>query len=144
MLKSEEIRRQAAQRLRELFPAATGWEETAELTHTVDDNAYEKFTLTTGPRTTLEGDAPWLGVFDVELVHDGGKKLRLGPVAVISPGGSPSFYPDGGRWVIQRPEDFPGCTDRNERIVTKALKTPHVIASRELLALRRAFAASGD
>jgi hypothetical protein len=27
MLKSEDIRRQAAQRLRELFPAATGWEE---------------------------------------------------------------------------------------------------------------------
>ena len=27
MLKSEEIRRQAAQRLRELFPTATGWEE---------------------------------------------------------------------------------------------------------------------
>jgi hypothetical protein len=29
MLKSEDIRRQAAQRLRELFPTATGWEETA-------------------------------------------------------------------------------------------------------------------
>ncbi len=30
MLKSEDIRRQAAQRLREVFPAATGWEETPE------------------------------------------------------------------------------------------------------------------
>jgi hypothetical protein len=30
MLKSSEIRRQAAQRLRELFPAAKGWEETAD------------------------------------------------------------------------------------------------------------------
>lgn len=29
MLKSEDIRRQAAQRLRELFPTATGWEEAA-------------------------------------------------------------------------------------------------------------------
>src|SRR3977135_1505743 len=28
MLKSEDIRRQAAQRLREVFPTATGWEET--------------------------------------------------------------------------------------------------------------------
>jgi hypothetical protein len=30
MLKSSEIRRQAAQRLRELFPAAKGWEESAD------------------------------------------------------------------------------------------------------------------
>jgi hypothetical protein len=30
MLKSEDIRRQAAQRLKELFPTATGWEEAAE------------------------------------------------------------------------------------------------------------------
>ena len=29
MLKSEDIRRQAAQRLRELFPTAKGWEESA-------------------------------------------------------------------------------------------------------------------
>jgi hypothetical protein len=31
MLKSVEIRRQIAQRLRELFPKAKGWEESAEL-----------------------------------------------------------------------------------------------------------------
>ena len=30
MLKSEDIRRQAGQRLKELFPTATAWEETAE------------------------------------------------------------------------------------------------------------------
>src|SRR5688500_1974784 len=30
MLKSDDIRRQAAQRLKELFPTAKGWEETAE------------------------------------------------------------------------------------------------------------------
>ena len=30
MLKSSEIRRQAGQRLRELFPSAKGWDETAD------------------------------------------------------------------------------------------------------------------
>ncbi|MDO0932974.1 hypothetical protein QQY66_15205 [Streptomyces sp. DG2A-72] len=111
---------------------------TAELTHRIDANSYEKFTLTTGPEIIDYGDSPWVGVFDVELVHDGGRKLKAGRVAVISPGGdSRNFYPVGETWHID-PEHIPGCQKLNTEVISKVLE-PGVVASRELKALDQAF-----
>lgn len=110
----------------------------AEMSFTVAANAFEQFTLTTGNEITVDGESPWIGVFDVELEHDNGKKLTFGPVAVIDTGANPSFYADGDTWHIE-PEDVAGCTKRNAATVAKILSTPKVTASKELKNLDKAF-----
>ncbi|MEU6868842.1 hypothetical protein ABZ924_37405 [Streptomyces sp. NPDC046876] len=120
------------------------FERTAELTHQIPANSYEKFTLTTGPETTPDGGNPWVGVFDIELTHDGGKVIKFGPVAAVSTGGNPEFYPvDKDTWHIGPQETVSGCTDRNAKTVRELLKTPGLTASAELKALDKAFASSG-
>lgn len=112
----------------------------AEMAFTVGANAFDQFTLTTGNEITMDGESPWIGVFDVELEHDHGKKLPFGPIAVIDTGGNPAFYADGDTWNID-PEDVQGCTKRNAATVAKILDTPKVTASKELKDLNKAFLA---
>ncbi|MFD4945621.1 hypothetical protein ACFWNT_24585 [Streptomyces sp. NPDC058409] len=110
----------------------------AEAAFTVGANAFEQFTLTTGNEVTMDGESPWIGVFDGVLESTQGKKVAFGPVAVIDTGGNPVFYADGDTWHIE-PESVPGCTERNAATVAKILRTPKVTASKELKSLDKAF-----
>ncbi|WP_351233283.1 hypothetical protein [Streptomyces sp. NPDC002133] len=115
----------------------------AEMAFTVEDNAFDQFTLTTGNEITMDGESPWIGVFDVELEHGNGKKLTVGPIAVIDTGGNPAFYADGDTWHIET-ESVPGCTKRNAATVAKILSIPKATASKELKNLDKAFRSVED
>ncbi|MGA6160402.1 hypothetical protein ACPEIC_44600 [Stenotrophomonas sp. NPDC087984] len=112
----------------------------AEMSFTVAANAFDQFTLTTGNEITMDGESPWIGVFDVELEHDHGKKLTFGPIAVIDTGGNPSFYADGDTWHIDT-EDVAGCIKRNTATVRKIMRISDVTVSKELKSLDTAFSA---
>ncbi|MBQ0826779.1 hypothetical protein [Streptomyces tagetis] len=108
----------------------------AGLTRRISPNTYEKVRLTVGPESVPEGGSPWYGVFDIALEHDGGKELRIGPVAVIDAGGSSGFRPEGKGWHIE-PEDIAGCIARNAALVAEVMRTPGLTASAEFAALDR-------
>jgi hypothetical protein len=75
-----------------------------------------------------------VGVFDVELVHDGGKKLKFGPIAVMSRSEAPNGF-DSEKNVWDMREWFSGCLDGNAKAISDVLQTPHVTASDELKSL---------
>ncbi|MFJ9638625.1 hypothetical protein [Streptomyces sp. NPDC101178] len=107
----------------------------AELTHKIPPNDYEKFMLSVGPQTVSVADSPWYGVMDVVLEHDGGKELRFGPIAVISPGSG--IYPSEEKWTIE-PSPLPDwrkCMKRNAELVAEVMDTPGLVASTEFTSL---------
>ncbi|MEC4019798.1 hypothetical protein [Streptomyces sp. H27-D2] len=110
----------------------------AELTHQIPPNRYEKFMLTVGPERSPEGSSPWYGVLDVTLEHDDGKKLKVGPLAVIDTGDNSMFYPDGKGWHVEA-EHIAGCTKRNAALVAEVMRTPKLTASKEFASLDRAL-----
>ncbi|MEU6934320.1 hypothetical protein AB0A05_34825 [Streptomyces sp. NPDC046374] len=114
-----------------------------ELTHEIPPNKYEKFTLTVGPETIVEGGNPWFGVLDITLEHDGGQKLKIGPIAVVDTGGNPAFFPDWRKgeppWYIEK-ETAPGCTKRNADFVSELMKTSKLVPSKEFSSLNDALA----
>ncbi|MER5931777.1 hypothetical protein [Streptomyces sp. NPDC002054] len=114
-----------------------------ELTHEIPPNKYEKFTLTVGPETIVEGGNPWFGVLDITLEHDGGQKLKIGPIAVVDSGGNPAFFPDWRKgkapWYIEE-EQVAGCTKRNAEMVSEVMRTPKLVPSKEFSSLDAALA----
>ncbi|MGC9539520.1 hypothetical protein [Streptomyces sp. UG1] len=109
-----------------------------ELTHEIPPNKYEKFTLTVGPESDVKVN-PWFGVLDVILERDDGKKLEIGPLAVIASGSNPAFYPDGDSWSIDEEKSYPECLKRNAAMVREIMRTPKITVSKEFASLDKAL-----
>ncbi len=119
-------------------PPAKPFTLSKELTHEVVANKHDRFELTVGRKTVIEGAVPFVAVMDVVLEHDGGKQLKIGPVAVVDTGNMSTFYPDGDHWVIAD-GPAPGCMEENAKMVSDVLRTPNVVVSAELAGLDRAL-----
>ncbi|MFJ2193891.1 hypothetical protein ACIOJE_39090 [Kitasatospora sp. NPDC087861] len=120
----------------EPVPPAKPFTLSKELTHEVVANKHDRFELTVGNKTVPEGASPWVAVMDVVLEHDGGKQLKIGPIAVVSTGDNSEFYPDGDQWVFPQ-EPAAGCVEKNTALVSDVLKIPNVVVSKELAGLDR-------
>lgn len=107
-----------------------------QISFKVDTDDLDRLTLTVGPRPT--GGSPWYGIADVIFEHDGGKKLTVGPVAVVDTGDDENFYPNGGDWVIKSTDRK--CLGRDAQLVDRILGTPGVVPSTELTSLRASLA----
>ncbi|MFG1955711.1 hypothetical protein [Micromonospora sp. NPDC048830] len=105
----------------------------------VPPNDYERFAFTVG----RGDDHPWVAVLDVELTHDDGEVLRMGPIAVVEQGAAGSFnHDEKGKWTIDPPRE-PGssCLEDNLAIVKKVLSTDGLIAPKELVNLQETLGA---
>ncbi|MFF9795475.1 hypothetical protein, partial [Streptomyces bacillaris] len=109
-----------------------------EISFEVGANEYDRLTLTTGPAASL--GTPWFSIVDVVIEHDGGKKMQIGPFALIDTGMDQRFHPkphDG--WVVD--VDDPSCLSEVSEITERLLGTPKVTASKELKSLKVALGA---
>ncbi|GAB2947842.1 hypothetical protein GCM10027280_40710 [Micromonospora polyrhachis] len=119
-------------------PPPTPYTLEKEVRYEVPANKHERIALTVGPRVAIN---PWIGLVEIELVHDGDQRLRFGPVAVVDTGDNQHIYPDDtGEWIISPPyEDEKPCHRENLALVTDVLETRDVTASKELVKLREAL-----
>jgi hypothetical protein len=106
----------------------------------VESGKNDRFTMTIGPRSTVEGSMPMLAVATVTLVHDGSSKLPAGTFAFVSTGDNSNLYPkpEGG-WEAMDPANFTSteraCFRRNLALVQRTLRHPGITASKELVSL---------
>ncbi|MEV4390523.1 hypothetical protein [Nonomuraea sp. NPDC049607] len=123
-------------------PPATPFVVTKDVAYEFPSNKYERFTLTIGPKLIADGGTPLIFVADVELIQDGGSKLKVGRVAVVDTGGHPYFYPDGGKWVIERVDDDEArrCMGRNRQKVREVVEEDGLVLSAELSSLATSLA----
>lgn len=96
----------------------------------------ERLTLTLGPATILP--TPWYALVDVVLVHDGGKELKVGELAVVDAGADDSFRPDGESWLLGSPDEQ-ACVRSNASLVERLRAVPGAVASKELTSLASAL-----
>lgn len=110
------------------------YEVKKDISFEVDANDLDRLTLTTGPTKTA--GRPWYGVVDVILEHDGGKTQTIGPFALVDSGGDENFYPDfdQNKWVIRSSDQ--DCLRGTANLTDRLLKTPKVIAAKELKSLQ--------
>ncbi|PJN26005.1 hypothetical protein [Kitasatospora sp. CB02891] len=117
-------------------PLARPFTLSKEFTHEVVADKYDRFELTVGSRSRPEGAAPWVAVMEVVLEHDGGKQLKIGPIAVVDTGSISTFHPDGDQWVFPA-SPAPGCIEKNLELVSDVLRIPNLVVSKELSSLNR-------
>ncbi|MFF4385080.1 hypothetical protein [Kitasatospora sp. NPDC001547] len=111
---------------------------TKTISYEVSANKHDRLMLTVGESKIPDGASPWLGVVDVVLEHDGGRQLKIGPIALVSVGSNSEFYPSGDKWKIpDKPAD--GCIEENSKLVAEVLKTPNLVVAREVAGLELAL-----
>ncbi|MFJ6061761.1 hypothetical protein ACIQHU_01840 [Streptomyces tendae] len=117
-------------------PPAKPFTLTKTISYEVSANKHDRLMLTVGLPNVPDGNSPWLGVVDVILEHDGGKQLKIGPIALVDAGANSEFYPDGDKWKIPA-EPAEGCIKKNIKLVSEVLKTPNLVVAREVASLDR-------
>ncbi|MFL4901633.1 hypothetical protein ACJ6WF_00135 [Streptomyces sp. MMS24-I2-30] len=118
----------------------TPYEQSKDISFTVEDNKLDRLTLTMGPENH-GWENPWYGVVDIVFEHDG-TKTTVSPVAVVDTGGDAEFYPDGDTWVIKN-ISIPTCLDENAALVDRLMSIPDVTVSKELKTLRDKLTSMG-
>jgi hypothetical protein len=117
---------------------------TRDMRFEVESGKHDRFTLTVGPRTVVEGVTPMLLIVAVTLIHDGGSALPAGTFAVVDTGDNSNFYPKPqGGWELLDAASVTSkereCFRRNARLVHQILRRPGVTASTELMSLDTAL-----
>ncbi len=115
---------------------------TKDVRYEVPSNSHERFTLSVGPRTTVEGSYPFVSAAEVVLLHDDGKRLPLGRFALINTGNNPSFYPESAldptsdEWVLPSLDvSTKACMARNAKKLDAITASPNTIVSKEFASL---------
>jgi hypothetical protein len=125
---------------------ATPFTVTRAMRFEVESGKHDRFTLTIGPRSVVEGSMPMLAVATVTLIHDGSSKLPAGTFAFVSTGDNSNLYPkpEGG-WEVMDPANLEpterACFRRNAALVQQTLERPGITASKELVSLETALRA---
>jgi hypothetical protein len=115
---------------------------TKDIRYEVPSDAHERFTLSIGPKTVLDGHYPFVSAVRVVLLHDDGRRLALGRFALIDIGGSPSFYPESAvdpaedGWVLPPLDaEVEGCMRENARTLDRIMGIDKTVPSKEFAAL---------
>ena len=116
----------------------------------VPSGAHERFTLSIGPKTVVEGAYPFVSAVRVVLLHDDGQRLKLGRFALINTGNTPSFYPESAfdpakdGWVIPPLDtEVRACMKENARILDKIMEADKTTPSKEFSALTKRLEREG-
>ncbi|MBW5482614.1 hypothetical protein [Streptomyces bambusae] len=116
------------------------YEQTKDISFTVEDNKIDRLTLTVGPKNHGWTN-PWYGVADIVFEHDG-TKTTVGPIVVVDAGGDADFYPEDDTWVINN-ISRPACLDENAALVNRLMAIPGVTVSKEVKSLREKLTSMG-